>query len=462
VLRTHPEIYKKDSERSLIGLSLAGGGPLGAIYEIGALRALDEALEGLDFNRLRVYVGVSTGAVIAANLANHLTTEQMCRIFVRGESDEHPFNPRNFLTPAFSEYYKRILSLPGLFFDSLWRSIKNPFDLNLLASFVSLGQAIPTGFFDNEPINRFLTQVYSALGRTNDFRQLKNKLYVVAMDLDTGEAVKFGSKDYDRVPISKAVQASAATPGLYPPVEIDGHYYLDGALVKTMHASVALDEGATLVFCLNPIVPFDANLAAQAGALDQNSLVAGGMPVVLSQTFRSIVHSRLQAGMSAYDTQYENADVILFEPDRDDAKMFFANVFSFSNRYWVCEHAYQTTRRDLLARRYELEPVLERHGISLRMDILEDKERQFSTGLYKESKLAKAGDYKHPAAATRLKNVSSLHSPGGKSVDRTPHRVDSDEGNWQLKTKRSGNTKESITNLSDTLRQLQSGVRSTK
>ena len=39
-----------------IGLALGGGGPLGGIYEIGALRALDEALDGLDFNNIDVYV----------------------------------------------------------------------------------------------------------------------------------------------------------------------------------------------------------------------------------------------------------------------------------------------------------------------------------------------------------------------------------------------------------------------
>ncbi|MCP4064044.1 MAG: patatin family protein, partial [Gammaproteobacteria bacterium] len=37
-----------------IGLALGGGGPLGGIYEIGALRALDEALDGLDFNNIDV------------------------------------------------------------------------------------------------------------------------------------------------------------------------------------------------------------------------------------------------------------------------------------------------------------------------------------------------------------------------------------------------------------------------
>jgi hypothetical protein len=45
------------------------------------------------------------------------------------------------------------------------------------------------------------------------------------------------------VPISQAVQASSALPGLFPPVEIDDKYYVDGALKKTMHASVAMDHG---------------------------------------------------------------------------------------------------------------------------------------------------------------------------------------------------------------------------
>ena len=53
-----------------IGLALGGGGPLGGIYEIGALRALDEALDGLDFNNIDVYVGVNAGSFVAANLAN--------------------------------------------------------------------------------------------------------------------------------------------------------------------------------------------------------------------------------------------------------------------------------------------------------------------------------------------------------------------------------------------------------
>ena len=57
-------------KRRSIGVALAGGGPLGAIYEIGALMALDEALRGVSLKACDVYVGVSSGAFFAAGLAN--------------------------------------------------------------------------------------------------------------------------------------------------------------------------------------------------------------------------------------------------------------------------------------------------------------------------------------------------------------------------------------------------------
>jgi hypothetical protein len=81
------------------------------------------------------------------------------------------------------------------------------------------------------------------------------------------------------------------------------------------------------------------------------------------------------AGLSAYETRYTDRDVLVFEPRRDDYNMFFSNVFSFSNRKAVCEHAYNSTRRKLWRNRRRLEPVLARHGISLRTDVLEDKDR---------------------------------------------------------------------------------------
>ena len=367
-----------------IGLALGGGGPLGGIYEIGALRALDEALDGLDFNNIDVYVGVNGGSFVAANLANQMTTAQLCRIFVRNEAEVHPFHPEVFYRPAFREIGSRLLAIPGLVSTAVSRFVNNPYDQSLLEAMTILAQAAPAGLFDNEGLHEYLKRAFTMLGRTNDFRQLKRSLYIVAADVESTEAVCFGAPGFDHVPISKAIQASTASPGLYVPVEIDGRYYVDGTLRKGLHASVAFEDGADLVFAVNPQVPIDASAAVRAGSMKPGELTRSGMPNVLSQTFRTMVYSRMQSSIAQYARDYPDKDILLFEPTRDDAKLFFSNVFSFQSRRMVCEHAYQMTRRDLLSRADQLEPKLAKYGIKLRRDRLEDEQRTISTSLYGE------------------------------------------------------------------------------
>ncbi len=364
-----------------VGLALAGGGPAGAVYEIGALRALDEALEGVDFNQLDVYVGVSAGAFIAANLANDITPVQMCRALLKHEPGEHPFVSENFFRPAFGELRRRGAALPRLLAAALWSFARNPRDRGLLDSLTRLGRALPVGLFDNRPVRDYLERIYSLKDRTDDFRRLAKRLVVVAADLDSGEAVRFGQDGFDDVPISLAVQASSALPGLYPPVEIRGRHYVDGVLLKTMHGSVALEAGAKLLLCLNPLVPVDTVQAVQTGHMRRGKLFDRGLPTVLAQSLRTLIRSRLQAGLESYRRTFPDADVVLFEPDREDYDMFFTNVFSFSSRRRVCEHAYRSTRRQLAARRAELEPVLARHGIRLDAAALADPDRSLWDGV---------------------------------------------------------------------------------
>jgi len=355
-------------------LALAGGGPLGAVYELGTLAALDEALEGIDLTALDVYVGVSAGGFIAAGLANGVTPAEMCRMFVESDSHEAPFDPAVLLRPAFREYAQRAASVPPLLLGAFWSYLTDPLGRGVYGALQRLGRAIPTGVFDNRGIERFLKHAFSAPGRTNDFRELQRELYLIATDLDTGAAVELGAPGTEHVPISTAVRASAALPGLFPPVEIDGHHYVDGALKKTLHASVALKRKVRLLLAINPLVPFDSRLP-RAYADSPKRLVDGGLPAVLAQTFRSMIHSRMQVGMQRYETDYPDADIVLFQPNRDDAEMFFTNLFSYASRRRLAEHAYQKTRKELFERRHELGPLLARHGIKIRLDVLGDAHR---------------------------------------------------------------------------------------
>jgi predicted acylesterase/phospholipase RssA len=128
-------------------LALAGGGPLGAVYEIGTVMALSEALVGFDSNDLDVYVGVSAGGFIAAGLANGLSPDYLCRMFIDSDSAEIPFEPGMLLKPAFGEYTRRGAMVPALLFESLREYLRSPLRQGFLASFQRLSRAIPTGVF---------------------------------------------------------------------------------------------------------------------------------------------------------------------------------------------------------------------------------------------------------------------------------------------------------------------------
>jgi predicted acylesterase/phospholipase RssA len=253
--------------------------------------------------------------------------------------------------------------------------------------------------------------MFSAPGRTNDFRKLRRSLYIVATELNSGYSVRFGEPGFDHVPISRAIQASTALPGLYPPVPIDGHTYVDGALMRTMNASLLLDEGADFVICVNPLVAFDASSvppSRNSGSRKDLDLTHGGLPVVLSQTFRAMIQSRMLVGMRTYKQSYPNTDVLLFEPDRGDDELFFKNVFRYADRKRLAEHAYQRTRRDLLAQAEGLEAILARHGIRLRRDRLEDPSRTFAAAVRERGRRAQPVTGALHRALDRLE--SSLHS----------------------------------------------------
>jgi predicted acylesterase/phospholipase RssA len=397
-----------------IGLAIAGGGPIGAMYELGALRALDEACDGLDLTRLDCYVGVSSGAFLAAGLANRMDTAELCRIFISGDSQDVTFRPEAFLRPALLEYMKRAVAIPRLtarltrdfWFgrgDSRWSDLVN-----------RLGGLVPTGLFDNAEVERFLRDVFTRGGRTNNFHELDRALFVIGVDLDSGEAVRFGDKGWDDVPISRAVQASAALPGLYPPVELldkkgRTRHFVDGALRRTMHASIVLDRGVDLMLGINPLVPFnpgdDASDVAESHRFSDRRIVEGGLPGVLSQTLRTMLQSRMQVGLARYAQQYPDIDQLVFEPNADNRELFYTNVFSFSARRRISQLAYRNTLADLRKRRDVLAPLLAVHGIRLRDDVIADKPRSILAHL--------------PPGHRRTETTARL----GRALDEIEHRL---------------------------------------
>lgn len=94
------------------------------------------------------------------------------------------------------------------------------------------------------------------------FAELAVPFACVAASLSTGR-----ERWFDTGPLADAILASAALPGLLPPVEIDGEPYVDGAAVNVVPLAKAIELGATRLFVLQ-IKDLDAEPIAMRRPLD--------------------------------------------------------------------------------------------------------------------------------------------------------------------------------------------------
>ena len=354
-VRSHIRSKKK------VALVCAGGGVTGAVYQIGYLRALEELLDRsvLDFD---LFVGVSGGAFVSSLLANGVSPTELYDAVASRVVRPLGVSAAPLFRLGLSELLRRSTRAPRVLSKALWKAItaeeRNVADLAL-----SLFELLPAGLLDTSGLQEFLADLFARPGRTDSFARLKRELYIVAVDLDGGDAVAFGEKDAPRVPISKAVQASIALPGLYRPVRINGRDYVDGGVKKTAHINLAIQHGADLVIVVNPLVPLkaDHSLRARLGG----HLSEKGISYVLDQVLRIMLHGRMEYGLERYGREHPEVDVLVLQPTRDDVRMFSYNIMRYSARRVVAEHGYRTAVEGFQTRRREYAALLSRHGISL-------------------------------------------------------------------------------------------------
>ncbi|MEZ8132567.1 MAG: NTE family protein [Polaribacter sp.] len=176
-----------------IGLALGGGAAKGVAH-IGVLKALEDAKVNIDF-----IAGTSVGAMIAALYAFNVDIEAIGSLARR-----------------------------------LTMSKVTSFKLN------------KTGFFTTESLRELILEY---VGEVN-IEDALIPLSIVATDINSGEEIILTTGS-----VADAVCASAAIPGIYIPVELNGRTLVDGGLVQNVpiEALQALGAGVTIASHLNSV-----------------------------------------------------------------------------------------------------------------------------------------------------------------------------------------------------------------
>src|SRR5271163_3811309 len=177
--------YDAEGQRPKVGVALGGGFARG-IAHVGVLRALEENEIPIDF-----IAGTSVGALIAAAYASGTTLEHMAQ--------------QSAIT-RFRDFGRWTLSRMGM--------------------------------ASNEPLVDFLQRLTPA----KYFHEMRIPLAIVATDLLKGTSIHFTEGE-----IGPALRASCAYPGLFLPVEHQGHYLVDGFLTEQVPSPALRKMGAEMV-----------------------------------------------------------------------------------------------------------------------------------------------------------------------------------------------------------------------
>ncbi len=219
-----------------IGLALGGGAARGFAH-IGVIKALEA--QGIYPD---IVVGTSAGSVVGALYAAGNTGFQLQKLAM--EMDEASIS--DWAVPLFR---------------------KN------------------TGVLKGEALQSYVNKAVNNL----PMEKLKIPFGAVATDLKDGKPILF-----QRGNTGMAVRASSAVPGVFQPVTINGHTYVDGGLVAPVPVRFARDMGADFVIAVN--ISTQADVQATVSSLD-----------VIMQTF-SIMGQRIN------DYELRDADIVITPP----------------------------------------------------------------------------------------------------------------------------------------------------
>ncbi|MEE2673830.1 MAG: patatin-like phospholipase family protein [Myxococcota bacterium] len=404
-----------------LALVLAGGAVSGGAFKVGGLKALNDFFVGRGVGDFDMYVGLSAGAVLAVPLAAGIEPDEMVRVLEGSSERFDQLRPIDFYSPNVDEFIARPAKfaydlasyLPGVTYDFLRglptlpeslggearRFAKQPTYKNF-ETFVmrlidhtapkrrlpALTNHVPSGVFDNKPLERWLRRGLEKLDMPNDFRAFNRRrnrqLFLSACNLDTAERVIFGADENADVTISEAMQASTALPGFFRPARINGVDYVDGGIRNTANIDVAIEKGADLIVCYNPFRPFfnDTDAQAENGSpyfADGRYLSDRGLKVVLNQVMRTLLHSRLKLAMQRYlaDDRFDG-DIVLLEPQEREAEFFALNPLAFWKRAEAVEHGFTSVRQTIEQNFVELREVFASYGLEMSRQAAQEKADQ--------------------------------------------------------------------------------------
>lgn len=239
LLLVYASVSHAGGDAPVRALILGGGGPVGEAWESGVIAGLAE--RGVDLSRTDRIIGTSAGAIVGARLAAGMTAAHLTEeVLIQFEGPP----------PASSQ---KVAPPPDLSF-----LVGKLEELNAgKATEQSVGVQVGKWALTVHPLATE-SEFVASFWRRFPAKQWPSRAYeCVSVDAGDG-SLKVWEKS-SKVPPALAVASSCALPGLFLPVTIDAHRYMDGGARSATNADLA--RGCKTAIVMAPTSGIDHPLA---------------------------------------------------------------------------------------------------------------------------------------------------------------------------------------------------------
>jgi len=264
---------KQTTQFSLV---LSGGG-LKGLAHIGVFRALEE--HGLVPD---LVIGSSMGSLIGAAWACGMSAETMTTRALQVER-------RHVFKVAHADMALRRMMSPAV--------------------------------YRREPLE---TLIRSIVG-TCTFHDLKHRLLVNTVDLASGRQCVWGGADTQGARLKDVVFASCALPGIFPPHEINGRRYVDGAIIENLPVQVAAATASWPILAVN----------VAATSVERTGSELEGFAATYIRGLEIVMQTQIEASLR----NWAGPPLVLIQP-----QVTHISMFAFDRTAELVEAGYRATR----------------------------------------------------------------------------------------------------------------------
>jgi len=175
-----------------------------------------------------------------------------------------------------------------------------------------------------EPLRELIDSIVGDL----TFDHLPRSLVINTVNIDSGMQVLWGTPGLRDILVADAVFASCALPGLFPPMEIRGGHFCDGALITNLPVRAALALGQA------PVIGIDVGASLGKRSRHERIGFAGTYVRGLEIVMRTMLEGATR--------HWHGHPVLLVDPQVEHVSMF-----SFDHTREIIEEGYRATSQAL-------------------------------------------------------------------------------------------------------------------